>query len=84
MSDKINLHNSRQLHARRFTATINNNGSFILQPPLKYQIVAQNIATDDLTNNQQSNIGHSEPQIGRLSHVVRRIADSDDAVTASQ
>ena len=50
MSEKINLQNS--MYARRFTATVNNNGRFILQRPLNYQVVAQNIRpTDVLTHN---------------------------------
>ena len=42
MSDEINLQNSTQSHARRFTRPLNN-----------YQVVAQNIrAADVLTHNQ--------------------------------
>ena len=79
MSDQINLQNSMQLHARRFTAKINNNGPFILQRPLNYQVVAENIrAIDVLTHNPQYKINHSEPQVRSLPHVVSRIADDDD------
>ena len=53
MSEKINLQNSTQLHARKLTATINKNGRFISQLPLNCQVVAQNIiVTEALTHNQ--------------------------------
>ena len=60
MSDQINLQNSTQLHARRCTATVNNNGRFILQRPLNYKVVAQNIRSADvLIHNHQSNNDNS-------------------------
>ena len=47
MSDQLNLQNSTQC-ARRFTATINNNGRLILQSPLNCQAVSQNIRGADV------------------------------------
>ena len=48
MSNQISLQNSTQPHARRFTATINNNGRFKIKTPLNYQVVAQNIRANDV------------------------------------
>ena len=85
MLDPINLQNYTQLHARGFTATINNNGRFIFRPPLNYQVVAQNIRVADvLSHNQQSNNDNSEPQVRSLQHVVRGILDSDDVAITRQ
>ena len=76
MPYQINLQQFTQLHARRFTATVNNNYRFILQRSLNYQVVVQNtIGAHVLTHNQRSNIDHSEPQVRSLPYVFRRIVD---------
>ena len=69
MSEQINLTNSNQLHARRFTATINNS-RFVLQAPLNYQVVAQNIRAADVLSQHDVNSEPLEPQERGFPHVV--------------
>ena len=62
--------NSAALNAHRFIASVNN-GQFILQPPLNYQVVAQNIrAADVLSKRDNVNSQSLEPQERGLPHVV--------------
>ena len=64
------------MHARRFTAKVDNNGRFILQRPLNYQVVAQNTrGAYVLTHKQRSNNDHHGPQVRSLPYVVRRTVD---------
>ena len=69
--------NSAALHAHRFIASVNN-GHFILQPPLNYQVVAQNIrAADVLSQHDIVNPQLIEPQERGLPHVVRHNGQSN-------
>ena len=62
--------NSAGLNAHRFIASVNN-GHFVLQPPLNYQVVAQNIrAADVLNQHHVVNPQPLEPQERGLPHVV--------------
>ena len=59
------------MHTCRFIASVNNNGHCILQPPLNYQVFAQNIrAADVLSQHDIVNSEPLEPQERGLSHVV--------------
>ena len=68
MSEQINVNCN---HARRFTATINQNGHFVFQAPLNYQVVAQNIrAANVLAQHDNVNSEILEPQERGLPHIV--------------
>ena len=68
MLEQINLNCN---HARRFTATVNHSGHLVLQAPLNYQVVAQNIkAADVLSQHDNVNSEPLEPQERGLPHVI--------------